>query len=90
MEYADDLTILHFLRNPSDDYTQSERENVTRWSEVNSLPINRSKCSVMDIVTKRNLLLQCITDSEGRILDSVNKVTLLSIFFRQHEVEPAF
>jgi retron-type reverse transcriptase len=50
-KYADDITILHFLRNDSDDGLQSEFDNIHSWSVSNNLTINQSKSFVMDVIT---------------------------------------
>jgi hypothetical protein len=56
VKYADDLTILHFLRDESDDRLQDEVDNISSWSVTNNLSINHSKSFVMDIVTKKSLI----------------------------------
>ncbi|MEL7308580.1 MAG: reverse transcriptase family protein, partial [Pseudomonadota bacterium] len=43
VKYADDITILHFVRCVSDDHLQSELDNVCDWSRVNKLCLNESK-----------------------------------------------
>lgn len=80
-KYADDVTIVHFVRQSSEDNLQLEWDNVTNWSATHSLPVNRSKCSVMDIVTKKRLTLSCVIDPEGNTLKSVTNVTILGVVF---------
>ena len=58
IKYADDVTILNYVRAPSDDHLQEEWNNIINWSTRVGLSINMSKCSVMDVVTKRNLSLK--------------------------------
>ena len=55
--YADDVSILHYVRVPKDDHLEEEWKNVVAWSDRVGLPINQAKCSVLDVVTKRGLSL---------------------------------
>lgn len=55
IKYADDLTILHLLRDQEDDKLQDEIDNVLAWSNNNGLSLNFSKCFVMDVLTKKSL-----------------------------------
>ncbi len=81
VKYADDLTILHFVRNVSDDHLQLEWDNITQWSSANCLPINASKSCVMDVVTKKSLSLSPIHDHLGEVVRNVNDLTLLGVRF---------
>ena len=54
-KFADDLTIPHFVRSQSDDNIQLEFDHVLSWSKIRSLPINESKCRVLNITTKKSL-----------------------------------
>ena len=56
-KYADDLTILHFLRDQSEDNLHVELKNVIDWSVDNKLCVNSSKSFVMNIVTKKSIVL---------------------------------
>ena len=78
-KYADDLTILHFVRRSSDDKLQLEYENVLRWANDHSLPINESKCSVLDIVTSKSLVTRPVCGPEGTSLPHVPSISLLGI-----------
>jgi len=53
-KYADDITILHFLRDSQDDNLQLEWNNVMGWSDAHCLPINFSKSCVMNIISFHN------------------------------------
>ena len=55
IEYADDINIMHFIRDASDDQLQVEWNHYEAWSESNRLPLNYSKCEILDIITKRGL-----------------------------------
>ena len=81
VKYADDVSILHFVRKSCDDNLQAEWNNVIDWSSTNCLPINMSKSCVMDIVTKKEISLTCVTDSDGNALKNVSDVTILGVRF---------
>ena len=53
-KYADDVTLLHFVRDVADDLLQSEFDNVLSWSEVAGLQLNLAKCSITNFVTNKN------------------------------------
>ena len=71
IKYADDLTILHFIRNDSDDNLQTEIDNVLQWCNDKSLSVNVTKSCVMDCVTKKSL--SC------RYVDSFKNVSCIKI-----------
>ncbi len=81
MKYADDLTILHFVRQPSDDQLQTEYNHVIRWSASRSLPVNLAKCCVMDISTKKSLIVSPVTSADGSLLPCVTSLRLLGVIF---------
>ena len=58
IKYADDITLLHYVRTPNDDHLNEEWSNITTWSACVGLPINMAKCSILDIATKKDLLLR--------------------------------
>ena len=66
IKYADDITILHFIRNCADDFCQVEWDHAIEWAERNDLPLNTSKCCIMNVVTKRNLSVPPIILSNGQ------------------------
>ena len=78
-KYADDVTILHFLRNSEDDKLQLEYENVQDWSLSHCLPINASKCRVLDISTKKSITFAPIQLPDGSSLMQVSSLCLLGI-----------
>ena len=53
--YADDITLLHFIRDQSEDNLQLEIDNVNKWCKSHKLYLNSSKCNVMDIVTSTTM-----------------------------------
>ena len=81
IKYADNLTIMHFIRKPDDDKTQSEWDNVVSWSRRVGLPMNFSKCFEMQFVTKNDLTLWPIVSVDGNPMKSVSHARLLGVHF---------
>ena len=81
IKYADDITILHFVRSNNDDHAQIEWNNIAEWASFHHLPINLNKCFVMDIVTKKCITLRPIFISDGFMLRNVKCVKLLGVTF---------
>jgi len=79
IKYADDITILHFVRIASDDSLQSEWDNITSWSNSTGLPVNAAKCAVMDFTTKKNLVLSPVRVSTDSFLPNVTSLKLLGV-----------
>ena len=48
IKYADDVSILHFVRHSSQDHLQLEWDQLVSWSECVNLPLNAMKCRVID------------------------------------------
>ena len=82
-KYADDVHIAHFIRNDGDDRLQEEFDNVMRWSLVNRLPINETKCRVLSIVTKKSLTVNPIV-APGLILPEVPSLRVLGVTFSDY------
>ena len=80
-KYADDVTVLHFIRQDEDDDIQREMDNISSWSESAGLFLNPSKCCCMNIVTKSNLKLSNILDRNGSPIPIVSSVKLLGVVF---------
>ena len=79
IKYADDITILHFIRCSSDDQLQREYDNAFRWSTTRRLPINESKCCVLDIITKKSLVNTPVRGPGNRLLPHVSSISLLGL-----------
>ncbi len=79
IKYADDVTILHFVRTASDDSLQLEWDNITSWSNTTGLPVNAAKCAVMDFNTKKNLVLSPVQVSIDSLLPHVTSLRLLGV-----------
>ena len=81
VKYADDITILHFMRNNEDDNLQSELNNVISWSTAAGLQLNLSKCSVTNFVTKTSLCCSPIVCPNGVALPVSRDVKILGVIF---------
>ena len=79
LKYADDVMILHFIRDCEDDKLQAEWNALVEWSEMMSLPINYSKSQVLDIVTKSSLSLSPVSVSSTVFLNNVNSFVFLGV-----------
>ena len=44
IKYADDVTVLHFVRREEDDDLQCEMDNISAWSRSAGLSLNPTKC----------------------------------------------
>ena len=69
-KYADDLTILHFFRDQSDDNLHAEIKNVIDWSKENKLCVNSSKSFVMNVITKKSLMSANVVSYDNFSLSS--------------------
>ena len=81
IKYADDITILHFVRSSSDDELQKEWENAIAWSSANRLPLNLTKCKILDIVTKNTISVRPVVTFEGNALPQVDTLKILGVTF---------
>ena len=81
VKYADDVTILHFVRSEDDDKLQEEWLHLERWAKSVGLYLNYSKCAVMNYVTKNNLLPQPINSVDDKMLPTVSSLRILGVVF---------
>ena len=80
VKYADDFSILHFVRDSSDDRMQSEWDNILSWSQKIGLPVNFSKCFCMNVITKKNLCLSPILKNDGTRIENVDCLKVLGMY----------
>ena len=80
VRYADDLTFLHFVRQETEDKLQLEWEHINQWATDIELPLNFRKCHLMDIVTRRDLVLGNITSNNAN-LEKVENMRILGLTF---------
>ncbi len=81
IKYADDVNVLHFVRDASEDMLQDEFINVCEWSNNVGLQLNFSKCFVTNFVTSRNLYCVPIHNSSGLVLTVCRSVRILGVTF---------
>lgn len=80
IKFADDICLLHFVRENSDDRLSAELEQIISWSTKNGLQFNSQKTKLMSIVTKRSLSLAPLVDkSSNSVIQEVNSTKLLGI-----------
>ena len=79
IKYADDVSILCFTRSPHDDTLQSEWDNIVKWSNYIGLPINTSKCAVVNFITKKNLPVSPVSVTSDTYLPTVTSLKLLGV-----------
>ena len=66
-----------------------EWNSLVKWSDDFFLPINFSKCKVMDFVTKKNITLSPVQISPGTNVMSVSYLNFLGVCI-SNEVEFSF
>ncbi len=81
IKYADDVTIVHLLRQSVDDHLQLEWNHLIKWSDENALPVNRDKCAVMNVVTRKGIFLSDVVTDSGMVLSTVSSLKLLGVTF---------
>ena len=81
VRFADDITLLHCVRDKNEDKLQVEWNHLVSWTKDINLPLNPSKCKVMNIVTRRNLTLDPIFQGTEGTLQEVKTMRLLGVTF---------
>ena len=81
VKYADDVTILHCIRNECEDYLQQEWEHLEEWTVSVGLSLNLSKSCVMNCITKRSLNIAPVVTVSGAALNTVTSIRLLGVIF---------
>jgi len=84
IKYADDITVVHNIRNERDDRLQSEWDAICKWSADFQLPINSKKTCVLDIITRKGLSLQRIQTPDDSFLEIVHSTKLLGIILKNN------
>lgn len=79
IKYADDISILHFVRTDEDDSLQSEWSHLEAWSSGVGLTLNCDKSFVLNFVTKMSLNLQPVTTHDGVVISTVSSIKLLGL-----------
>lgn len=81
LKYADDVTLLHFLRKQEDDQLQREVSNICSWSTASGLPLNPAKCHVMNIITKSSLHVNDVFDCDMVLIPPTTSLKILGVTF---------
>ena len=79
-KYADDLTVLHYMKDTVDDNLQAEIEHIESWTAEHSLSINLSKSHIMNVITKKSIVCRPIFLSSSE-LSIVPHVKILGCIF---------
>jgi len=77
IKFADDICLLHFIREENEDRLSDEFENIIAWSEKHGLCLNSSKTKLMNFRTKRNLVL-------NPLIDKVNNIEIETVHSTKH------
>jgi len=83
IKFADDVSILHFVRDPCDDLLQMEWLHLEDWS-LNvglHLHVNYKKSVVMDFNTKKSLVMSPVLSRDGAHISNVTSLKLLGVTF---------
>ena len=82
IKFADDITVLHFLRHAKEDNLQIELNNITKWSSEHGMQINFAKTKVINFVTKKCLAMGELRDlASSTIIEEVQSAKLLGVIF---------
>lgn len=80
VKFADDVTLLHFLRSSEDDHLQEEYNHLLAWSASHGMFINPDKTKLMHFQTKRSIVLRPLIDNlSSSIIEVVSSAKLLGI-----------
>ena len=79
IKYADDMTLLHFLRRKEEDNLQEEWDNIKSWCTSVQLAPNGKKTKVMDIITNKKLGEMKSINENGTQIENVTSARLLGI-----------
>jgi ribonucleases P/MRP protein subunit RPP40 len=79
VKYADDVTLLHFLRRKEEDHLQEEWDNIKSWCASVQLAPNGQKTKVMEIITNKRLGEMKSINENGTQIETVTSARLLGI-----------
>ena len=81
VKFADDVSLLHFIRNEEDDRLSEELNHITNWSCAHGMGLNYTKTKLMNFQTKRSLNLSVLCDPNTKIvIETVSSAKILGIF----------
>ena len=82
VKFADDVCILHFVRNNEDDNLTEELKHVFSWADEHGMNINLQKTKVLNWQTKQSLKIEplsMLSCGSPISVDSVNSASLLGL-----------
>jgi hypothetical protein len=79
IKYADDVTLLHFVRSPEEDRLAEEWENASSWCSNHQLIPNTSKTALMDFCTAGSLVLSDVMCADGSLISRVTSAKVLGV-----------
>ena len=81
LEYADNVTVVHFVRSKDDDLLQSEWTYIENWSRDVGLQLNLAKSCIMNCVTKAHLSLNDVFSLDGVVVPTIKSMRFLGVIF---------
>jgi hypothetical protein len=71
IKYADDVTILHFLRSHTPDTLPTEGLNIQQWAEATGLSVNVAKTKILNFASSATVTMSPLTASSGEEIECV-------------------
>jgi hypothetical protein len=81
IKFADDITVIHFIRSPLDDKLDAEWSHIKEWCASAQLRPNPNKTKILNIVTSKKLTTFCDVLELGVPIETVRFVRLLGVIF---------
>jgi hypothetical protein len=79
IKYADDITVLHFVRRQEEDRLTEEWTNIKDWCLRSQLKPNPSKTKILDIITSKSIQSCSEIEDNGIPIEKVDSVRLLGV-----------
>jgi hypothetical protein len=79
IKYADDITILHFVRSSENDRLEEEWHNIKSWCANAQLRPNPAKTKIIDITTSKKVPSGKVVHEEGYQIEIVKSAKLLGV-----------
>jgi hypothetical protein len=79
IKYADDISVLNFVRNSDDDCINNELNHIIKWARNSRFSINWDKTFIMDYCTSSKILLSKVITPQGEIISVMNNARVLGI-----------
>jgi hypothetical protein len=79
IKYADDITVLHFIRTSQDDKLSEEWCNIKNWCTQSQLKPNPRKTKILDIITAKGIRDCSNIEEDETLIEKVNTIRLLRV-----------